>query len=867
MAESISLTELPIAVVELDSDGDITAANPALASLVGLNPEQLVGKPLASILKDYPLHSVKRALASEIANELDQASQATQTGSHKQHQSLWLLEAANSSLSYVTVKEHQVGDKLWLFVVPNITPPKEISEPLREDTRTTLEALDETYWEWDIASDLVYFSPELIAMLGYKRQALSVPSSFWQKHINEQQWQNMLQQVDLLLKDQQTSFNTTYQVTTTNNQVLWVNATARLKRDSDGIPERMYGAVRNVTETKSLIQQLRKQNNYLSLAEKISNSGHWRYDVVEQKMFWSTELYRIYGTEPHAFRPNLENELVFHSKAEREQIRNAFKRSIECAQSLHHKSTILQASGKKAKIETIGEVEVDSDGKVVALFGISRDITRSEAVFEKLKLLALVNYTIKVPIFFIDEDDNVVYQDISPQQGGSNTALFDYVNFSISEYMSLKKTARQYGQLKRTHISFDDYNNVFDLSVTYEADKGVYIWIVENVTDKFRKEQQQAISSRLALLGNTFGSVSHDINNVLGVALGAIEMLELKFSQGEQNISRYIERVKNAIDKGKSVTERLLAFTKKPMVKVVKFDPLKDILDNQYLFRQVLVANIELEINLPDTEASINFPQGEFINILLNLVINAQDAIKEQEKALAQNEGGKIQLTAYCNAKGSLEIHVKDSGIGIVSENLTKIFDPFYSSKSVSKGHGIGLANVYSTMYKHNAQIRVYGKSELGGAHFVLEFPCNCVEKTSVARSADKALDSSSGQLGGVNRQRILILDDEASIAEFVALFLESIGAETVHVSNKVDLIEAIDLKGPFDVFMTDMILPDTSGREATALVQQSYPRAKICSMSGYIDNDDKSWPYPVLRKPFNSAELSQFFSNLNNSM
>ncbi|REL26589.1 PAS domain S-box protein [Thalassotalea euphylliae] len=848
MANTIALAELPIAVVEIDDEQEISQVNPAMAMLSGYQPEQLTGKPLSYLLIGYEL-------THELTNELtsDEDSALTDSAIH-------LLKTATASLVHVGVKTLQQDDKQWVFVTAVQELPKEQSEPLKEDTRTALESLDETYWEWDIASDLLYCSPELAALLGYQKAPLSAPKSFWRQHVSEDRWLELQEQVRQLVSGEESSFNSTYQVTTNDNQVLWVNATARLKRGQDGAPERMYGAIRNVTETKSLIQQLRKQNNYLSLAEKISNSGHWRYNVGNQKMFWSTELYRIYGTQAHTFKPSLEKVLAFHEANEQERIQASYQQSIECAQSFYHKSSIVLANGKKAKIETIGEVEVDSDGKVIALFGISRDITRSEAVFEKLKLLALVNYTIKVPIFFINEEDNVVYQDISPQQGDSNTALFDYVNFSITEYLSFKKIAQLDGQLKRTHISFDDYNTVFDLSVTYEADEGVYIWIVENVTDKFRKEQQQLISNRLALLGNTFGNVSHDINNVLGVALGAIEMLELKFSQGEQDISRYIDRVKNAIDKGKSVTERLLAFTKKPMVKVVEFDPLNDILDNQYLFRQILINTIELEINLPKEKCTIYFPQGEFINILLNLVINAQDAIKDQ------GGSGKIQLSAHYNAKGSFEVHVKDSGVGILSENLTKIFDPFYSSKSVSKGHGIGLANVYSTIYKHNAQIRVYGKSELGGAHFVLEFTCKRAVANKTATiyypHAERGVT-----LDNMQRQRVLILDDEASIAEFVALFLESVGAYTVHVTSKEALVDAINEQGPFDVFMTDMILPDMTGREATAIVQQSFPQITIGSMSGYIDNDDKTWPYPVLRKPFNSTELAQFFSNLNSVM
>ena len=214
------------------------------------------------------------------------------------------------------------------------------------------------------------------------------------------------------------------------------------------------------------------------------------------------------------------------------------------------------------------------------------------------------------------------------------------------------------GQIKQNNISFDKYNSVFDLSVTYEAEEGIYIWIVENITEKFRKEQQQIISNRLALLGNTFGNVSHDINNVLGVALGAIEMLEIKFSKGE-DVSDYIERVKNAIDKGKDVTERLLAFTRKPTIKVVSFDPIQEIYDNQYLFRQLLLSTIKVNFHFEPVHCLINFPQGEFINILLNLVLNAQDAI--QEKGLS----GQIVISANIINANRLEIHVKDSGIGI----------------------------------------------------------------------------------------------------------------------------------------------------------------------------------------------------------
>jgi signal transduction histidine kinase/CheY-like chemotaxis protein len=609
----------------------------------------------------------------------------------------------------------------------------------------------------------------------------------------------------------------------------------------------MFGTVKDVTDTKKMIMQLKKQNDWLMLAERISHSGHWHFDIKKNKLDWSAEVYRLHGLTNKANLPTIEDAIAYIKSTDKQQFRAVFQKAIAQQQPFYFKTTLELTSGTKVKVEIIAEVELDHNGKTKAIFGVYKDITRSENVFEKLKLLAMVNFTIKVPIFFIDDNDNVVYQDISPNYDGVSSVLFNYINFSLDEYMEFKKQAKREGQVKERNISFDKYNSIFDLSVTYEAEEGIYIWIVENVTDKFRKEQQQIISNRLALLGNTFGNVSHDINNVLGVALGAIEMLEIKFSRGE-DISAYIERVKNAIGKGKDVTERLLAFTRKPVIKVVNFDPIQDIYDNQYLFKQLLLSTIKVSFNFPAIHCLINFPQGEFINILLNLVLNAQDAI--QEKGLS----GQIEISANLAENNRLEIHVKDSGIGIAKENLTKIFDPFYSSKSINKGNGIGLANVYSTMYKHNGLIQVEGKSELGGANFTLVFKCEQLKEKYVAK------DIVSTKLSYKNTN-ILVLDDEESIAEFVALFLESKGANVTVANNKLELIAKLASDTAFDIFITDMILPDLSGEEAVKMVTAKFPDVTVFSISGYIAIEDRSWNYPVLRKPFNSKELANFLA------
>ncbi len=815
----------------IDNNGIINQVNEGAKYLTGYLESELVGQPIELFMH------------ADLSKKGDQQSIEIFSG-----EQLLKMHRKDSQLLSISIRVSDLSEGFLLIVYDNQKMMASLQRETLENTHRFFKGIDEPYWEWNISQGVMFFSANLMSLIGYPHQDHTSDISFLLKHVDPVIFEAINYHIEEHLRGLTPKMNVTYPFTSKDGTIKWLTVVGKVLGEEGERAQCMVGTVKDVTDSKVLIKQLKKQNDFLMLAEKISNSGHWRYDLSDGSVFWSTEMYRIYGVNADDFTPCLETIINFHGDdIERQDVRYNFDRAITEIKGYYNKSTISLASGRKVKIENIGEVELNNEGKVIALFGICRDITKSEEVFEKLKLLAMVNYTIKVPIFFIDDDDNVVYQDLSPQSGGENTILFNYINFSIAEYMDFKKRARLQGQLKKNNVSFDKYNTVFDLSVTYEADEGIYIWIVENVTEKFRQEQQQIISNRLALLGNTFGNVSHDINNVLGVALGAIEMLEIKFSRKE-DISTYIDRVKNAIDKGKNVTERLLAFTRKPTIKVVSFDPLEEMRNNKYLFKQLLLSTISLNFDLEKVYCLINFPQGEFINILLNLVLNAQDAI--QEKGLS----GRIDISANLAKKNRLEIHVKDSGIGIADENLNRVFDPFYSSKSVNKGNGIGLANVFSTMYKHNGHIEVEGHSELGGAHFTLVFKCKILnEHYQIPLNTSPGLD--------VRQQRVLILDDEVSIADFVGLYLENEGAEIITVNNKVELVEQITLNDKIDIFITDMILPDLSGREAVNLVLDKFPKTKIFSISGYIAIEDRTWEYPVLRKPFNSKELAEFLA------
>ncbi len=840
---SITINAIPFAVFHVDLSGVILSCNDSAEKFTGYSSHELEGQ-LVEIL--IPAASVS-------SNVKHRNNYKRGTGSISNARGVPLLCKSKQVLN-CTIKVTEVEGGYMVFVSEKEKPDivfnelsNSISSTSSSVAKRLMNSIEEAFWEWNIEEGLVYYSAQMMSILGYKAEAFTGPTSFWEKLVDNHDLDSFHMQVISHFKGKLSCIHPTLAIMTEDGRTKWFSVFGKVIEYKNDKAYKMFGTVKDITEHHLLVEQLKERNNYLLLAESLNQSGHWRADFIENTLYWSTEVYNIHGVDPINYQPDIDSAIDFYLEGKQEEVRGYIGDAIKNKQGFRYKSVIRNKLGVEVKVESLGEVEINTKGEVVGIFGVFKDITKSENVFEKLKLMAMVNYTIKVPVFFIDDKDNIVYQDLTPKNRNCSSSLFDYINFSISDYLAFKRKAKECGQFKKVSISFDKYNTVYDLSVTYEADEGIYIWIVENVTEKFRKDQQQIISNRLALLGNTFGNVSHDINNVLGVALGATEMLEIKFSQGEKDISKYIERVKNAIDKGKSVTERLLAFTRKPVIKVVKFDPIQDIIDNQYLFKQLLLSTINFKLNIQYVHCEIKFPQGEFINILLNLVLNSQDAIREQGLI------GEIEISANINEDQHLEIHVQDSGKGIEQENLAKVFDPFYSSKSVNKGNGIGLANVYSTVYKHNGHIQLEGYGRLGGAHFTLVFKCNVLKSKPVIAPID--VKSKLNMEG----QRVLILDDEISIAEFVSLYLDSEGVITKHANSKIGLMEILESDNVFDVFITDMILPDISGREAVKLVQTKFPSIRVFSISGYIAEEDSKWKYPVLRKPFNSKELTRF--------
>jgi len=174
-----------------------------------------------------------------------------------------------------------------------------------------LTGIDEAYWQWDLVSDRIYYSAHLMKILGYDEEGKIGSSSLWEKHLDSKVLVDVHQQVTSHLKGESERLDITLSLVNHQGHEIWLHAVGKVVERVDNRASLMFGTVKDVTDTKTMIVQLKKQNDWLMLAERISNSGHWRFDLNTKKLDWSAEIYRLHGLTNKATLPSIDDAIDY----------------------------------------------------------------------------------------------------------------------------------------------------------------------------------------------------------------------------------------------------------------------------------------------------------------------------------------------------------------------------------------------------------------------------------------------------------------------------------------------------------------------------------------------------------------------------
>ncbi|MBE9546567.1 MAG: response regulator, partial [Proteobacteria bacterium] len=376
------------------------------------------------------------------------------------------------------------------------------------------------------------------------------------------------------------------------------------------------------------------------------------------------------------------------------------------------------------------------------------------------------------------------------------------------------------------------------------------VLVFQDITEKRKTEEELLKTQKLESIGLLAGGIAHDFNNVLTAIIGNISLAKMYAKPGDKIFERLEETEKASLG-AKDLTQQLLTFSKggEPIKKTVAF--LELISDSAgFALRG---ANVRCEFSMPDDLWPVEVDEGQMGQVINNLIINASQAMPE---------GGIIKVRAENMIIGPInvlplkpgryiKISIQDRGIGIQKEHLSRIFDPYFTTKQ--KGTGLGLTTVYSIIDKHDGHITA--ESELGvGTTFHIYLPASGKEIT-------KSKDMETHILTG--KGKILVMDDEEIVRDIVGEMLKHLGYEVAFAEDGAEAIEMYR-NSPFDVVMMDLTIPGgMGGKEAIKKLLEIDPGARAIVSSGYSNdpvmaNFEKYGFAGVVSKPYKIEELGK---------
>jgi CheY-like chemotaxis protein len=354
-------------------------------------------------------------------------------------------------------------------------------------------------------------------------------------------------------------------------------------------------------------------------------------------------------------------------------------------------------------------------------------------------------------------------------------------------------------------------------------------------------------------VGQLTGGIAHDFNNLLTIVLGNAETLANDPTLNEAN-RRLSQIIADTAERGANLTRQLLAFARRQSLhpSLVQVNALIE--DVARLLRRTMAAAVEIETRLqPDLPPAL-VDRSQLETALINLVLNARDALPRGGRIVLETELSRAGQRGKGRAKAprQLAIRVVDDGAGMTAEVLGRAFEPFFTTKEVGQGSGLGLSMVYGFATQSGGSVRI--ESEPGRGTVVhLQLPVAAEARPP----ATAAAEPQPAERGG---ERILLVEDEPLVREFVAGQLENLGYAVTAVEQGTAALSLLQQDAVFDLLLTDNIMPGgLSGQELCRQARRLRPALRTLLMSGYAGADLEEDPGErLLRKPFNRRQLAE---------
>jgi two-component system, cell cycle sensor histidine kinase and response regulator CckA len=520
---------------------------------------------------------------------------------------------------------------------------------------------------------------------------------------------------------------------------------------------------------------------------------------------------------------------------------------------LNHEELTVNPAGERIWMSTTKIPLWDSHGKVLGLVVIARDITEHKRAAEALRHSEELHRTLAdnsaVGIWHVTNDGRTIH---------ANPAMCALLGLDSSAELEEKTshaflTAETVAQIERDLVR-RDANTPATCEIELTDKRGTkrrlmvagaplhdaegkpvsFIGTFTDITERARLEERLQQTQKIDAVGRLAGGVAHDFNNLLTAILGYSEML-LRRQQLDSTARRHTEEIRKAAERGAALTQQLLAFSRKQTMRPHVLDLNAVVADMDKLLRRLISENIKV-ITVPGSKLGcVRADPSQLEQVILNVVINASDAMPNGgtltiETGEATLDEEYVRHHAELKPGRYVLLAISDTGVGMSLEAKAHLFEPFYTTKSVGKGTGLGLATCYGIVKQSGGHINVY--SELGrGTTVKVYLPCVHQPAEPVHPPHEQ-----SGELPR-GHETILVVEDEPTIRELAVHVLRELGYMVLQAADGEEALRVSrQHHGKIELLVSDVIMPQMGASELVALLAPLRPKMKVLYVSGYTD-------------------------------
>ncbi len=440
----------------------------------------------------------------------------------------------------------------------------------------------------------------------------------------------------------------------------------------------------------------------------------------------------------------------------------------------------------------------------------------------------------------------------------------------LAESRKLNLAEEVSGKRQKSSLQLTDargrlfFFEVFLIPIFWQNKEAV-LGVLHDLTEREQLEKRLRQAAKMEAIGNLAAGIAHDFNNLLTVINGNTELI-LQQCWGDNCFRGELEDILLAGKKAAELTAKLLAFSRQQIREMISLDVNEIIREMKTMLQRTLPENIRIVFQLNERVGTIKADPGQFEQIVLNLAINARDAMPEG--GMLKIETDSVYLGTEYSQKHGIKVppgryvvlSVIDTGCGIPHEIQDRIFEPFFTTKAKGQGTGLGLSTVYGIVKQNDGFIWVYSEPGMGTT-FRIYFPEESSEKEEPLKE-QAFLDPEFLDVKG--NETVLVVEDDKAIRDLVDRTLRKAGYQVILAENGEEAERNVAAQGrDVDVLLADVVLPGTDGKRIAERIRNAFPACKVIFMSGYdaeIVARNRVLPRHVrfLGKPFSPIELLQ---------